>query len=170
MVTVKTNKPHRFNKGVNIGGIVLQFDASGLADVMERHVEVLLKGGVKLADKEDIKKHAELMKEIEATGKASVVPDVDLHDKNAKLKAENAKLLKENEALKVKIAKFEKIEPESKETGNETKPTNKADEDLSVDNMTKADLVELCKEIKFPEAEWKKLGVDKLKAYVKSKL
>ena len=170
IVTMRTDKPHRHGKGVNISGINVEFDKLGFADVMERHVEDLLKGGLEIVDEADLQKFT---KQREALAKAmesgEAMPAVDLHDENAKLKVENDGLKKANEALQARIVELEDsiaVPDENEKDGEE----GKDDEKKSVDSLNKTELLGLCKEAEFPKKEWEKLGVDKLKAYVKSKL
>jgi len=164
IVTLRTDKPHRYGKSVNISGIKVEFDKLGFVDVAERQVEDLLKGGLTIVDRVDLEKFAKMRKQLEEAEKNNVAPVVDLHDENAKLKVEIEGLKKENEAFKAKIVKLE---------GSINLPTEKLEEGgegASIDDMNKSELTALCKEIKFPEKEWSRLGVDKLRVYVKSKL
>lgn len=168
IVTMRTDKSHRHGKSVIISGEKVSFDKLGFVDVMERHVEGLLKGGLEIVDEADLKKFA---KQRELLEKADfVAPVIDLHDENAKLKVEVSNLKKENEVLKVALAKAndavvsEKVDEDGKDI-----ESKKEDKD-SVDSLNKTELIELCKELEFPEKEWKNLKVDELKIYVKSKL
>ena len=169
IVTMRTLKLHRHGKSVNVNGIKVDFDKLGFVDVTERHVEELLKGGLKIVDVEDLKRFAKQRELLEKAEQDGVDISIDLHDENAKLKVENSDLRKENEAFKTKVAELENsvigtLEQTNEDGGKED------DEDKSIDDMLKPELIELCKEIKFPEKEWVKLGVEKLKDYVKGKL
>lgn len=169
VVTMRTDKPHRCGKSVKIVGIDVRFDKLGFVDVMERHVEDLLKGGLEIVDEADLKKFAKQRELLEEAEKGIAAPAVDLHDENAKLKVENEGLKKANEVLQARIVELEALPSDVEDDKNEEGKDKKEDM-KSVDVLNKTELIELCKEMEFPKKEWDKLGVDKLKAYVKSKL
>ena len=150
MVTMRTEKPHRRGKSVNISGVSVEFDKLGFADVVERHVEDLLKGGLEIVDKEDLEKFAKQREQLKEAEENNAAPVVDLHDENAKLKLEVDGLKKENEVLKNKLAELKPTLTDENEKGE----VKTSDEDLSIEDMNKAELIGLCKEIKFPEKEW----------------
>lgn len=157
IVTLRTDKVHRRNKKVIISGVSVEFDALGLADVVERHVEKLVKGGLEIVDESDLKKYTKLRKEMEEMVKNQVVAEVDYIDENKKLKKRIAELETEVASLTELLENFK----ESEVKGGEVSEINL---------MTKSELVKLCKQVELPESEWKNLKVDDLKAYIKKKM
>ena len=159
MVTLKTTRIHRFNKVVIFKDIEVKFDQYGLADVMERHVEELLKSGLEIVDKEDSDKYAELKEKLEIEKSNAELAQVDYQDENTRLK-------NEIEALKLDI----KILKEKLENCIKENPESKKDDSTDIDTMTFKDLKALCKSVELPEKDWKALKLDELKSYLKEKL
>lgn len=152
IVTLQTDKKHRFGKGALIAGEEIKFDALGLTDVAERHAEKLIKAGLLPVDKEDLKKFKEILEINESGNKA----DVDVHLENIKLKEQVEILEKENIKLKELIEDLKgKVAPE---------------EDFGLSGMNYKELVEFCKKSDLPSKEWRNKKEEDLRSYIKGKL
>ena len=155
MITLRTRKVNRFGRSVILSGIEVKFDNFGLADVMERHAEALVIAGLELVDKEDVVKFEAIKNEV-------IVPDIDVIDENTKLKAKVELLTLENETMKKQMVDMAK--------SGVVIGGDKEEDSIDIDSMTSKQLKEVCKDLEYPEKEWKNLKIEDLKNYIKSKL
>jgi hypothetical protein len=164
MVTLKTSKVNRFNKGIILAGIEVKFDMFGMTDVVERHVETLIEAGLEPVDKQDVEKYKSLKESVNLE-----VPEIDVIDENTKLKKQIEILTNENQDLKQKL-----FDLETEQNLNVKTPEadiEEAEKDgINIDAMKLTDLKEICKSIGLPKSEWNTLKIDELRAYVKEKL
>lgn len=183
MVTIKTNKKHRANKGCIIGGVEIKFDKYCMADVAEHYVEEVLKSdpSLELVEEEDLKKYAELKKQAEENSKSEVA-DVDVHDENTKLKSdiklleeEKKLLIEENTTLKeeqkVLVVEIEGLKKQlgPKEVKYEVTEQSETQIEDEFVGLKKADLIKICEELDLPKEEWKDLNVEPLRDYTREK-
>lgn len=171
-VTIKTSKENRFKRQAIIGDKKVKFDEFGMAEIPERYVESILENdaSISLVDEADIKKYAELKEKIEENKE---IPNVDLREENKALVKRNSQLeevvqdlTKKNKELEDELAN---IKPEEDTKVSKDTEEN-VDEDISIDNLKKPELLGVCKESNLPEEEWKDLKVDELRKYVNEKV
>ena len=168
-VAMKTDKIHRKNTSVNFGGVKVIFDNNCLTDVPERHVELLTKKGLTVADEADQKRFTDLIKRIEKEANEVKKPAIDLFDENKALKQTIVSLedqlkfsIEENEKLKDLIEKNETVSVSDDEAVKRLH--------ADIDAMSLEQLKESCEEGNYPKKEWEKKQEPGLKTYLKSKI
>lgn len=165
MVTLKTSKVSRFNKGVILAGIEVKFDMFGMTDVVERHVEALIEAGLEPVDKQDVEKYRSLKESVN-----SEVPEIDIFDENTKLRQQVEVLTNENKDLRQKLFDLESEKNLNVKTPETDIESENDEKEIDIDAMKLVDLKEICKSIELPKEEWGALKVEELRAYVKDKL
>jgi len=179
---IRTHNKSQFGQKRLFQTGLVEFDNKGFAEVPKETAEYLIKNHKLITDekgtvKEDVKEHDpiegdyfQIKKKAEEYANMVAARDVTIKRLKSDLVAlENT--LEQYKALVNDLRKEIGILKEAKAvTEKEEQPVEDENEDVDLMKMTKEQMVDVCKEMGYPEKEWQNLNRSKLKSYVSKKL